>query len=88
MGNFVPENNSGGVTPERGPGLAALWSCASHKTGTGLGGIHDIGRASVHVVWSVRESCKSVETSCDDLELAKTIHAHGRVPAKKHALYS
>lgn len=46
MGNFVPKNTSGAVTPERGPGLAALWSlCASHKTGTGLGGIHDNGQA-------------------------------------------
>ena len=59
--------------------------CASHKTGTGLGGIHDIGQARVDLVWLARESCKSVETSCDDLELAKTINAHGCVPAKKHA---
>ena len=83
MGNFVPENTSGAVTPERGPGLAALWSSASHNTGTGLGGIHDIGQAKVDRVRSARESCKSVETSCDDLELAKKINAHVPVPAKK-----
>lgn len=56
--------------------------CASHNTGTGLGGIHDIGQAKVDRVRSARESCKSVETSCDDLELAKKINAHVPVPAK------
>lgn len=85
MGNFVPKNNSGAVTPERGPGLAALWSCVLQRTGTGLGGIHDIGQARVDRVRSARESCKSVETSCDDLELAKRINAHVPVPAKKYA---
>jgi hypothetical protein len=57
------------------------------QAGTGLGGIHGIGQANVDLVWSARESCESVETSCDDLELAKTINAHGCVPAKKHAGY-
>jgi hypothetical protein len=57
------------ATPERGPGLGAQdWDRDGRN--------HDIGRARGLWGWrasGARESCKSVETSCDDLELARKI---------------